>query len=98
MATGHIERWPSRRRARPVRRRCQRPSGARLVSSVAIVSVVWFTSTSWRHDQICEPYRKVSQNRSISDRVGVVEALEREAVPSGTTIAALIRETLDGGD
>ena len=36
--------------------------------------------------------------RSISDRVGVVEALEREAVPSGTTIAALIRETLDGGD
>ena len=41
---------------------------------------------------------KVSQNRSISDRVGVVEALERETVPSGTTIAALIRETLDGGD
>jgi transcriptional regulator len=39
---------------------------------------------------------KVSQNRSMSDRVGVVEALEREAVPSGTTIAALIRETLDG--
>jgi transcriptional regulator len=41
---------------------------------------------------------KVSQNRSISDRVGVVEALERESVPSGSTIAALIRETLDGGD
>jgi transcriptional regulator len=41
---------------------------------------------------------KVSQNRSISDRVGVVEALEREAVPSGTTIAALIRESLDDGD
>jgi len=41
---------------------------------------------------------KVSQNRSISDRLGVVEALEREAVPSGTTIAALIRETLDDGD
>jgi transcriptional regulator len=38
---------------------------------------------------------KVSQNRSISDRVGVVEALEREAVPSGTTIAALIRETIE---
>ena len=41
---------------------------------------------------------KVSQNRSIADRVGVVEALERETVPSGMTIAALIRETLDGGD
>jgi len=41
---------------------------------------------------------KVSQNRSISDRMGVVEALERETVSSGTTIAALIRETLDGGD
>ena len=25
------------------------------MSSVAIVSVVWFTSTSWRRDQICEP-------------------------------------------
>ena len=37
---------------------------------------------------------KLGQNRSIPDRVGVVEALEREAVPSGTTIAALIRETL----
>ncbi len=41
---------------------------------------------------------KVSQNRSISDRVGVVEALEHEGTPSGATIAALIRETLDGGD
>src|ERR1044071_4270138 len=41
---------------------------------------------------------KVSQNRSISDRVGVVEALEREAVPSGTSIAALIRQTLDSDD
>jgi transcriptional regulator len=40
---------------------------------------------------------KVSQNRSISDRLGVVEALEREAVPSAATMAALIRETLDGG-
>ncbi len=41
---------------------------------------------------------KVNQNRSISDRVGVVEALEREATPSGAAIAALIKETLDGGD
>ena len=41
---------------------------------------------------------KVSQNRSIADRVGVVDALEREAAPSGTAIAALIRETLEGGD
>jgi transcriptional regulator len=41
---------------------------------------------------------KVSQNRSIGDRVGVVEALEREATPSGAAIAALMRETLDGGD
>jgi transcriptional regulator len=38
---------------------------------------------------------KVGQNRSIADRVGVVEALEREAVPSERTIAALMRETLD---
>lgn len=37
---------------------------------------------------------KVSQNRSIADRAGVVEALEREAAPSGTAVAALIRETL----
>jgi transcriptional regulator len=37
---------------------------------------------------------KVSQNRSISDRVGVVEALEHEATPSGAAIAALMRETL----
>lgn len=41
---------------------------------------------------------KISQNRSIADRVGVVEALEREATPSGAAIATLIRETLDGGD
>ena len=41
---------------------------------------------------------KVSQNRSIFDRVSVVEALKREAAPSGAAIAALIRETLDGGD
>src|SRR5580765_6456476 len=41
---------------------------------------------------------KVSQNRSISDRAGVVEALEREATPSGAATAALIREALDGGD
>ena len=32
---------------------------------------------------------KVSQNRSISDRVGVVEALEREVVPPGTSLAAV---------
>jgi transcriptional regulator len=38
---------------------------------------------------------KVNQNRSISDRVGVIEALEREATPSGAAIAALIRETLE---
>jgi transcriptional regulator len=37
---------------------------------------------------------KVSQNRSIADRIGVVEGLEREAAPPGTTVAALMRETL----
>jgi transcriptional regulator len=41
---------------------------------------------------------KVSQNRSTSDRVGVVEALEREGTPSGAAIAALMRETLDGAE
>jgi transposase InsO family protein len=44
---------------RPTRPRWRRRwSRARLVSSVAIVSVGWFTSTSWRRDQICEPYRR----------------------------------------
>lgn len=41
---------------------------------------------------------KVSQNRSISDRTGVIEALEREATPSGIAVAALMRETLDAGE
>lgn len=41
---------------------------------------------------------KLSQNRSIADRVAVVDALEREATPSGTAIAALMRETVNGGD
>ena len=40
---------------------------------------------------------KLSQNRSIPDRVGVVEALEREATTSGAAMAALIRETLHSG-
>src|SRR5206468_503392 len=31
------------------------PAGATLASSVAIVSVVWFTNTSWRRDRISEP-------------------------------------------
>jgi hypothetical protein len=51
MATGLIERWPSRRHARHLRQRRQRRSAARLVSSVAIVSAVWFTSTSWQPDE-----------------------------------------------
>ena len=37
---------------------------------------------------------KVSQNRSISDRAGVAEALEGEATASGAAVAALMRETL----
>ena len=41
---------------------------------------------------------KVSQNRSIADRVAVVEALERESRPSRTSIAALIRQSLGGGE
>jgi len=56
-ATGRIERWPSRRPARHVRRCHHRRGGARHVSIVAIVSGVWSTSMSWRRDQICEPYR-----------------------------------------
>src|SRR2546427_2299302 len=67
MATGHIERWPSRRPARHVRRWRRWRSGARLVSSVAIVSVVWFTSTSWRRDQILEPYTPRRLGRSASE-------------------------------
>jgi hypothetical protein len=56
---GHrlIERWssihPPTRHADRCRRRL---SGARLVSGVATVSVVWFTSTSWRRDHVSAPY------------------------------------------
>jgi transcriptional regulator len=38
---------------------------------------------------------KVSQNRSVADRVAVADALEREATPAGAAIAELMRETLD---
>jgi putative transposase len=45
------------------------------VSSVAIVSVVWFTSTSWRRDQIVEPYREaiaylIEENRLLQRQLG----------------------------
>jgi len=35
---------------------CRDPQ-AKLVSTVAILSVVWFTSTSWRRDQVSAPFR-----------------------------------------
>jgi hypothetical protein len=41
------------------------------VSSAAIVSAVWFTSTSWQRDRICEPYRcatPATRSRSGSKR------------------------------
>jgi pimeloyl-ACP methyl ester carboxylesterase len=57
-ATGLIGRWPLRRLARHVRRCCRPWTGAKRVSSVATVSVVWFTNTSWRRDRICEPYTR----------------------------------------
>ena len=48
---------------RPTRPRWRRRRrGARLVSSVAIVSVVWFTSTSWRRDDVSAPYRSVRRD------------------------------------
>jgi hypothetical protein len=34
------------------------------VSCVAIDSVEWFTSTSWRRDQIFEPYKVFTSLRS----------------------------------
>jgi len=33
-----------------------------------IVSVVWFTSTSWRRDQILEPYRSSGRGSSVNQR------------------------------
>jgi transcriptional regulator len=40
---------------------------------------------------------KVSQNRSATDRAGVVEGLEREASASSVAMAALVKETLSEG-
>jgi transcriptional regulator len=40
---------------------------------------------------------KVSQNRSASDRVGVVEGLERQASASSVAMAALVKQTLSKG-
>jgi hypothetical protein len=48
---------PSRRPTRHIRRSRRRQNGAKVVSRVAIVSVVWFTSTSWRRDKVSAPYR-----------------------------------------
>jgi hypothetical protein len=39
-----------------LRRSRRRRSGARFVSNVGIVSVVWFASTSWRRNQLSAPY------------------------------------------
>jgi hypothetical protein len=50
MASVFTERWASLRLTRHDRRSRWRLSGARLVSSVAIVSVVSFTSTAWRRE------------------------------------------------
>ena len=40
---------------------------------------------------------KVSQNRSIADRVGVIEGLEGQASGSSVAMAALVKETLREG-
>src|SRR6266851_2482671 len=61
MATGLIERWPSGRPARHLGHWRRRRSAARLVSSVAIGSVVWFTSTSWQRDRLFAPYSHDAQ-------------------------------------
>jgi len=63
--TASDEPWHSCRRVRHGPPCCHRPSGARLVSSVAIVSVVWFTSTSKRHDQIVEPYKFITREHFL---------------------------------
>jgi transcriptional regulator len=39
---------------------------------------------------------KVSQNRSVPDRLGVIEGLDRDKVGSNPAMAALMRATLDG--
>jgi hypothetical protein len=54
------------------------------VSSVAIVSVVWFTSTSWRRDQICEPNTMrpaVIDFRALRPRIARVERPDRCSSP-----------------
>ena len=98
-ATGHTERWPSRRPIRHARPSGRRRRAARLVSSVAIVSVVWFTSTSWRRDQVSAPYRFFSPpdyRRSTLDPQRVTEALRTgvNRVPSieVALIADLVRD------
>ena len=55
-----IERWLSLRPARHVNQWSRRRCGAKLVSSVAIVLAVWFTSTSWRRDQLSAPYTRTN--------------------------------------
>jgi hypothetical protein len=42
------------------------------VSSVATVSVVWFTSTSWRRDQVSAPYRPTSWQTFLRAHWGAI--------------------------
>jgi len=56
------------------------------MSNVAIVLVVWFTSTSWRRDQISEPYRLPIPIWLI--RRWLVEALNDGIVRRGLTYQA----------
>ena len=82
-STALTERWLSLRRTRRAPRARPQRLVARLTSSVAIVSVVWFTSTSWRRDQVSAPYRLFHTTRlsgdcpSLNERKNPRNCLER---------------------
>ena len=57
---------------------------ANVVFTVATVSVVWFTNTSWRRDQVLAPYRP---------RAGLVDAGS-----CGRALCARARRRDDAGD
>ena len=70
MVIGPIERWISSRLIRHIRRQYRPRRRARFVSSVAIVSVECFTSTSWQPGRVFEPYKRAVCATPHSERNG----------------------------
>jgi hypothetical protein len=70
------------------------------VSSVAIVSVVWFTSTSWQRDRICEPYTlprgtRVEVTANLEDPDLLSEAFGAPAAPRPAATVSRLRLALN---